>query len=260
MNLFGGDPGIGRLFGASMGAEASWLLPAALDRLGRIPGRPCAPPAPTASGPACCSGAVGFVTGVVFSFMAGTVHPYYNVDRAAAAALVGIAVAQPAARRESWFPRTSAVMLLATGVWSFVLLNRTPEWWAGDPLGRARRFGGAGAAARRTGAPSRQGHRGRRRGDGRRRPRWLGGVLDLQRGQRAQRSRHYALARMAGGFGFGGPGKGGPGMPGRADGPQLEALLKSADNRWAVQRVSARCRSSEYVTEQSTWFRGGDGG
>ncbi|PRC54032.1 glycosyl transferase, partial [Mycobacterium sp. ITM-2017-0098] len=28
--FFGGDPGITRLFGASMGAEASWLLPAAL--------------------------------------------------------------------------------------------------------------------------------------------------------------------------------------------------------------------------------------
>src|SRR6185312_11106410 len=28
--LFGGDPGIGRMFGMSMGAEASWLLPAAL--------------------------------------------------------------------------------------------------------------------------------------------------------------------------------------------------------------------------------------
>ena len=28
--FFGGEPGIGRMFGQSMGTEVSWLLPAAL--------------------------------------------------------------------------------------------------------------------------------------------------------------------------------------------------------------------------------------
>jgi len=70
------------------------------------------------------------VTGAVFSFMDGTVHPYYTVALAPAiAALVGISVAELLRRRDSWLPRLSlAVMLAVTGVWAFVLLNRTPDW------------------------------------------------------------------------------------------------------------------------------------
>ena len=42
---------------------------------------------------------------------------------------------------------------------------------------------------------------------------------------------------MFGGGGPGGPGKGGPG--GRSDSPQLEALLKGADNRWAAAGIGS---------------------
>ena len=52
-------PGIGRLFGQSMGTEASWLLPAALIGLAAGCGSPGGRPHRTASAPACCCGAAG---------------------------------------------------------------------------------------------------------------------------------------------------------------------------------------------------------
>ena len=58
--FFGGEPGIGRLFGQSMGTEASWLLPAALIGLAAgiwFTRRTAAHR--NASVPACCCGAAG---------------------------------------------------------------------------------------------------------------------------------------------------------------------------------------------------------
>ena len=70
------------------------------------------------------------VTGVVFSFMDGTIHPYYTVALAPAiAALVGISVAELWRGREFLVPRiVLATMAATTGVWAFVLLDRTPDW------------------------------------------------------------------------------------------------------------------------------------
>jgi 4-amino-4-deoxy-L-arabinose transferase-like glycosyltransferase len=70
------------------------------------------------------------VTGAVFSFMDGTVHPYYTVALApAVAALVGISVVELWRGRDFLMPRiVLAVMAAATGVWTFILLDRTPEW------------------------------------------------------------------------------------------------------------------------------------
>ncbi|HEV7790743.1 MAG TPA: glycosyltransferase family 39 protein, partial [Pseudonocardia sp.] len=116
MNLFfGGDPGIGRLFGASMGAEASWLLPAALIGLAVglfLTWRAARTDRVRAA--LLLWGGWVLVTGAVFSLMAGTVHPYYNVALAPGiAALVGIAVAQLVKRRESSLARlVLAVMLV----------------------------------------------------------------------------------------------------------------------------------------------------
>src|SRR4029077_5258468 len=123
--FFGGEPGIGRLFGPSMGVEASWLLPAAL--IGLAAGirftRRTARTGTVRTGLLLWGGWL-LVTGAVFSFMDGTVHPYYTVALApAVAALVGISVAELWRGREFLVPRiVLATMAATTGVWAFILL------------------------------------------------------------------------------------------------------------------------------------------
>jgi 4-amino-4-deoxy-L-arabinose transferase-like glycosyltransferase len=130
--FFGGDAGIGRLFGPSMGVEASWLLPAAL--IGLAAGlwftRRTIRTGHIRAGLLMWGGWL-LVTGAVFSFMDGTVHPYYTVALApAVAALVGISVAELWGGRESLAPRlVLATMTVSTGVWAFILLARTPDWF-----------------------------------------------------------------------------------------------------------------------------------
>ncbi|HUQ58698.1 glycosyltransferase family 39 protein [Lentzea sp.] len=128
---FGGETGIGRLFGASMGPEISWLLPAALIGLGAgLWFLRRAPRTDRTRAALVVWGGWVLVTGAVFSFMSGITHPYYTVALAPAiAALVGIA------GRELWrgrahFPVRMALtaMVAATGVWGFILLDRTPDW------------------------------------------------------------------------------------------------------------------------------------
>ncbi|MCS6559160.1 glycosyltransferase family 39 protein [Curtobacterium flaccumfaciens] len=88
---FGGSTGLNRLFSSEMGLEISWLLPAALIALvvglvvvGR---RHLADPA--RAGLVLWGGWI-LVTGLVFSYMSGTIHPYYTVALAPAiAGLVG---------------------------------------------------------------------------------------------------------------------------------------------------------------------------
>ena len=70
-------------------------------------------------------------TGAVFSFMDGTIHPYYTVALAPAiAALVGISVQELWRGRQFLAPRiVLATMSAVTGVWAVILLGRTPDWW-----------------------------------------------------------------------------------------------------------------------------------
>ncbi|MBB2993372.1 4-amino-4-deoxy-L-arabinose transferase-like glycosyltransferase [Mycolicibacterium iranicum] len=129
--FFGGDPGIGRLFGASMGTEASWLLPAAL--IGLAAGLWFTRRAPR-TGAVRASlllwGGWVLVTGAVFSVMDGIIHPYYTVALAPGiAALLGISAVQMWRGRTHVGPRAVlALMMAATGVWAFILLDRTPDW------------------------------------------------------------------------------------------------------------------------------------
>ncbi|OXR41161.1 hypothetical protein B7C42_06757 [Nocardia cerradoensis] len=129
---FGGSTGITRLFGDSMGTEISWLLPAAL--IGLVAGLWFTRRTPRTgrirASLLLWSGWL-LVTGVVFSFMQGTIHPYYTVALAPAiAALVGIAVVELWRGREFRSARAAlGLMLAATGVWNFVLLDRTPDWY-----------------------------------------------------------------------------------------------------------------------------------
>lgn len=129
--FFGGDPGITRMFGASMGAEASWLLPAALIGLAAglwFTRRTARTAALRAS--LLLWGGWLLITAAVFSFMDGIIHPYYTVALApAVAALVGLTVPQMWELRDRVGPRlVLALMGAATGGWAFVLLDRTPDW------------------------------------------------------------------------------------------------------------------------------------
>ena len=130
---FGGEAGILRLFTDELGLEISWLLPAALIALVAlvvVAGR--RPRTDRLRAAALLWGGWTLVTGLVFSFMSGTMHPYYTVALAPGiAALVGIGSTALWARRESLVARGGlALMVAATAAWSFVLLAGSAESFA----------------------------------------------------------------------------------------------------------------------------------
>ncbi|MHC1558467.1 ArnT family glycosyltransferase [Actinomycetospora sp. C-140] len=128
---FGGSTGITRMFNTSFGGQISWLLPAALVAL--VAGlwlTRRAPRTDRARAGLVLWGGWLLVTGLVFSFMSGTIHAYYAV--ALAPGLVGTLVV---GGREVWRRRgaltadlTLALMVAVTAGWSVVLLRRTPEF------------------------------------------------------------------------------------------------------------------------------------
>ena len=81
---FGGATGLSRLFSSEMGNEISWLLPAALVAL--VAGLWVTRRAPRTDSTRAALilwGGWTIVTGLVFSYMKGTIHPYYTVALAA---------------------------------------------------------------------------------------------------------------------------------------------------------------------------------
>jgi 4-amino-4-deoxy-L-arabinose transferase-like glycosyltransferase len=128
---FGGTSGLGRMFGAAFGTEVSWLLPAAL--VGVVAGlwfTRRAPRTDRTRAALLLWGGWLVVTALVFSLMSGIIHPYYAVALAPA-----IAAGAAISARELWRGRAHppvryvlAAMMAVTGVWTFILLDRYPDW------------------------------------------------------------------------------------------------------------------------------------
>ncbi len=133
---FGGATGIFRLFQSEFGGQVSWLLPAALISLVALvwvarPGKGDGGGSVTRMRAfAAVWGGWLLVTGLVFSFMQGIIHPYYMVALAPAiGALVGVGAAALWQARVGWAGRaTAAVAVAVTAWWSYELLDRTPGW------------------------------------------------------------------------------------------------------------------------------------
>ncbi|MFJ4222199.1 ArnT family glycosyltransferase [Curtobacterium luteum] len=128
---FGGSTGLNRLFSSEMGLEISWLLPAALLALVLglvLVGRRHLGD-PVRVGLVLWGGWL-VVTGLVFSYMSGTIHPYYTIALAPAiAGLVGTGGALMWSERGRVTARLGlAGMIGVTASWGFCLLNENPTW------------------------------------------------------------------------------------------------------------------------------------
>ncbi|MFD8600815.1 glycosyl transferase [Streptomyces sp. TSRI0445] len=126
-----GETGIGRMFNTEVGGQIAWLLPAALILLvaGLWLTRKAARTDSARAAFIAWGGAL-VMTAAVFSFMAGIFHQYYTVALAPyIAALVAMGVTVLWEERGAWWPRAVlAGTVLATVLWSYVLLGRTPDY------------------------------------------------------------------------------------------------------------------------------------
>ncbi|HEY3864862.1 MAG TPA: glycosyltransferase family 39 protein [Solirubrobacteraceae bacterium] len=128
---FSGATGLLRLFDNLMGAQASWLLPAALLALvvGLWHSRR-APRTDRTRAAFLLWGGWLLVTAAIFSFGQGVIHTYYTVALVpAVAALIAITGSMLWRLRETPGARfTAALAVLITAAWSYALLDRTPHW------------------------------------------------------------------------------------------------------------------------------------
>jgi 4-amino-4-deoxy-L-arabinose transferase-like glycosyltransferase len=129
-----GVTGLTRLFNASFGGQASWLLPAALIVLlallaftWRAPRR-----SRTRAATLLWGGWLAVTAGAI-SLGKGIIHPYYTVALGPPiAALVGIGGVMLWRRRQQVAARlVLATTIVVTAGWSSILLARTPTWLPG---------------------------------------------------------------------------------------------------------------------------------
>ena len=130
---FGGATGIERLFSSSSGmaTEIAWLLPTALLALAAgVWLRRGAPRTDLPRAALVLFGGWLVVTGLVFSYMQGTIHPYYTVALAPAiAAIVAVTGRLLWDERETVSARViAAVLLEVTVIWDAHLLGLTPTF------------------------------------------------------------------------------------------------------------------------------------
>ncbi|MFI0785328.1 glycosyltransferase family 39 protein [Streptomyces lydicus] len=130
-----GETGLTRLFSSDMGGQISWLLPAALILLvvavvvlWRARRAVAAEQAAQRAEFLVWGGAL-LMTFTTFSFMSGIFHQYYNIALAPyIAALVGMGTTLMWRRAGRLGASVLAVTVAVTAAWSYVLLNRSPEW------------------------------------------------------------------------------------------------------------------------------------
>ncbi|MFG2826476.1 ArnT family glycosyltransferase [Streptomyces sp. NPDC048434] len=160
-----GETGVTRLFSSDMGGQISWLLPAALILLvagvwllWRARRATDAEQAGQRAEFLVWGGAL-LMTFTTFSFMSGIFHQYYNIALAPyIAALVGMGATLLWRRGGRAASLVLAVTVAVTAGWSYVLLNRSPDWlpwlrWTVPALGLLSALGlllpvRAGASAR----------------------------------------------------------------------------------------------------------------
>ncbi|KPI00305.1 hypothetical protein OK074_5913 [Actinobacteria bacterium OK074] len=126
-----GATGWNRMFNSEIGSQISWLLPTAFILLvaGLVATRKFRRTSATRGSFLVFGGSL-LMTTIVFSFMAGIFHQYYTIALAPyLAAVVGMGAAALWERREQmWASITLAGAVVAAAVWSYVLLNRTPDY------------------------------------------------------------------------------------------------------------------------------------
>jgi 4-amino-4-deoxy-L-arabinose transferase-like glycosyltransferase len=260
---FGGPAGLSRLFSAEMGAEVSWLLPAALVALAGglwVTRRRLRTDRTRAA--LLLWGGWALVTGLVFSYMTGIVHPYYTVALApAVAALVAVGGQALWARRASFEARVLlALVVAAAGFWAVVLLGRNASWhpelrYAIALLTAVSAVGLLVASGRVL----------------------VSGLLATGLVAGLAGPAAYAVATAAtphtgaipsvgpasAGGGFGGPGGGGGGPGGGTSSSALSTLLQSTTTKWAAATVGADSAASLQLASGKSviaigGFNGGD--
>ncbi len=126
-----GATGWTRLFSSEMGGQIAWLIPAALlFGLAGLWWTRRAPRTDRTRAALLLWGGWLVVTGLMFSFAQGIIHPYYTVALAPAiAALVGIgAVACWRGRSHPLARTVMAAALATTSILAWVLLDRSATW------------------------------------------------------------------------------------------------------------------------------------
>jgi 4-amino-4-deoxy-L-arabinose transferase-like glycosyltransferase len=127
-----GPTGWTRLFNSQFGGQIAWLIPAALVLLVAslwVVRR--APRTDRTRAALLLWGLTLLITGAVFSFAKGIIHPYYSVALApAVGALVGMGCSVLWPVRDKLPARLAlAGSVGATAAWSYVLLDRSPQWF-----------------------------------------------------------------------------------------------------------------------------------
>ena len=129
---FGGTAGLLRMFNSSFAGEIAWLLPAAMIAL--VAGFVLAGRAPRTDKTRAAMilwGGWLVVSVLVFSFMSGTIHPYYSVALVPAiGALIGIVSTLLWKQRDNTAARgVLAVMIAATAILGCYLMGTYASGW-----------------------------------------------------------------------------------------------------------------------------------